>query len=213
MVVAEPHRMYVASSHVGRCRCENGILVIRHKYFALISSTDLKCTLSHKTLYWLSQHLSKCIIELTHALERDSMEFFLMWTCNWWQRNSSNGESDIECFVWAISPIICVALWGMFRVKISVIFHDVNQFRRDMWLISSQDGCCTLIGCLFSALSSQERRYSSPPWRCINTRIPDKQNALTTASWSRGINKLWVPPSETVCRQTGLVNGLIWMFI
>ena len=44
-----------------------------YKYFALISSTDGKCTVSHERWYWLSQHLSKCIIELTQALERDTM--------------------------------------------------------------------------------------------------------------------------------------------
>ena len=43
----------------------------------------------------------------------------------------------------------------------------MKQFPRDMWSISSQDGCCTLTGCLFLALPSQERRYGSPPcnWR------------------------------------------------
>ena len=29
LLVAEPHMLYVASSHAGRCRCENAILVIR----------------------------------------------------------------------------------------------------------------------------------------------------------------------------------------
>ena len=87
-----------------------------------------------------------------------------MWTGDLRQPNCNNGESAIEYFVWAISPITCIARWGMFWVKISVVFHDIKQFRRDMWSISSQDGCCTLTGCVFLALPSQERRYGSPPW-------------------------------------------------
>ena len=40
-------------------------------YFALISSTDVKCTGSYKAWYLLSYHLYKCTTELTQALEID----------------------------------------------------------------------------------------------------------------------------------------------
>ena len=89
-----------------------------------------------------------------------------MWTNDLWQPSRNNEKSNIEGLVWAVTSIICVARWGVFSVKISVIFHKIKRFRRDMWSISSQDGCCTLTGCLFLALASQERRYDSPPWIC-----------------------------------------------
>ena len=44
-----------------------------YKNSALISLTDVKCTVSHGARYWLSHHLYKCITELTQALDRDSM--------------------------------------------------------------------------------------------------------------------------------------------
>ena len=44
----------------------------------------------------------------------------------------------------------------------------MKRFRHDMWSISSQDGCCTLTGCLFLALPSQERRYGSPPCKGVS---------------------------------------------
>ena len=44
-----------------------------YKYFALIASTDAKCILLHGAWCWLSRDLYKCIIELTHGLERDSI--------------------------------------------------------------------------------------------------------------------------------------------
>ena len=45
LVVAEPHRIYVASSHVGRCRCENALLAIRLQILrnTLINGCKMHC--------------------------------------------------------------------------------------------------------------------------------------------------------------------------
>ena len=56
----------------------------------------------------------------------------------------------------------------MYKVKILLLFHEMKQFHCDMWSISSQDGRCTLTGCLFLALPSQERCYGSPLWEGVS---------------------------------------------
>ena len=51
LVVAEPDMMYVASSHVGRCFCENAILVIDPQILRshLISGCKMHCHMEHDT--------------------------------------------------------------------------------------------------------------------------------------------------------------------
>ena len=66
------------------------------------------------------------------------------------------------------SRIINNMYYSMGRVlskkkRISNIFHEMKQFRRDIWTIYLHDGCCTLTRCLYLALPPQGRHYGSPP--------------------------------------------------
>ena len=49
-----------------------------------------------------------------------------MWMGDLLQPNCSNDNSNIEVFLWEVSSIICIIRWDVYKVKISVIFHEMK---------------------------------------------------------------------------------------
>ena len=166
LIVAGPHRMYVASSYIGRCHCENAILVIHLQI--LITHVINRCKMHYvkwnmvlafistmQMHYWADTGLGKttCIV--------------FMWTDDLWQLNFSNGENNIAGFVWAKSSTICITRWGVHSLICTLHHHIAIIVQHCFKALNTQNAYQVYSGECVSKIMFIPSVFSCYNWDCV----------------------------------------------